>query len=85
MKKQVIYRVDVDYNHKSGRHHRKPIDYYIQDVLGILIRFLCYIYCIRNYFLIKIIDPTTGLSVYWLIHSKLMKVIISLEKDSACR
>lgn len=35
MKKQVIYRVDVDYNCKSGRQLRKPIDYYIQDVLGI--------------------------------------------------
>lgn len=35
MKKQVIYRVDVDYNYKSGRQLRKPIDYYIQDVLGI--------------------------------------------------
>ncbi|XP_037038480.1 dystrophin, isoforms A/C/F/G/H isoform X6 [Bradysia coprophila] len=33
MKRQVIYRVDVDYSHKSGRLLRKPIDYYIQDVL----------------------------------------------------
>ncbi|KAJ6635992.1 Dystrophin, isoforms A/C/F/G/H, partial [Pseudolycoriella hygida] len=31
MKKQVIYRVDLDYNYK--RQLRKPIDYYIQDVL----------------------------------------------------
>lgn len=36
MKKQVIYRVDVDYNYKSIRRLRKPIDYYIQDVLGII-------------------------------------------------
>lgn len=34
MKRQVIYRVDVDYNHNSGRLLRKPIEYYIQDVLG---------------------------------------------------